>query len=132
MVSVKMGIMDNVLRPHLEAVTEAFNRDKGRWLHMHHTMNLEQNVQVDRVKRNQAAERFREQGNQFFKVPNYNEALLMYTHSIAAAIDGPLASLAYFNRYRLDLILISSIAMFNFYIYMYNLTCCIDLQLCFK
>lgn len=104
-VAVKMGIMDNVLCPHLKAVTEAFTQNKDGWLSMLETIENDEikseqkaELNLSKEKRNQAAESFREKGNKFFLSQDFNQALLMYTQSIAAAIEGPLASLAYFNR----------------------------------
>jgi hypothetical protein len=99
-----MGILDNdVLRPHLEALTKFYKANEIMWLSMFESgkiedMNSEQNAKLMRQKLNNAAEAFREKGNQFFKAQDFNQALQMYTESIAAAIEGPLASMAYFNR----------------------------------
>jgi hypothetical protein len=105
-VAEKMGILDNVLRPHLEALTQFYKANEMMWLSMFELgkiedMNSEQNAKLKRLKLNNAAETFRERGNQFFKAQDFNQALQLYTESIAAAIEGPLASMAYFNRYML-------------------------------
>jgi hypothetical protein len=98
-----MGILDNVLRPHLETLTQFYKTNEIMWLSMFESskiedINSEQNAKLKRLRLNNAAETFREQGNQFFKAQDFNQALRMYTQSIAAAIEGPLASMAYFNR----------------------------------
>lgn len=94
-----MGIMDNVLRPHHQAVTKAFNGDKAKWVQMHQRIKLEQQrPSMNRADCDKAAERFQEQGNKFLETLDYCNAQLMYTNSITAALNGPMASLAYFNR----------------------------------
>jgi len=103
-VAEKMGILDNVLRPHLEALTQFFKANEIMWLSMFELdkiedINSDQNAKLRRLRLNNAAETFRERGNQFFKAQDFNQALQLYTESIAAAIEGPLASMAYFNRY---------------------------------
>jgi hypothetical protein len=97
-----MGILDNVLRPHLEAVTKAVDTDDWRKL-----LSMQKATQNDTLKsklnvkwdRSQAAVSFREQGNEFFKVGDFPNSQRFYSESIAAALEGPLASLAYFNRF---------------------------------
>jgi len=101
-VAEKMGILDNVLRPHLEAVTEAVYAED-----FHEMLSLHRGTQNDILKfklkakwvRSQVAVSFREQGNEFFKVSDFPNAQRSYSESIAAALEGPLASLAYFNRF---------------------------------
>lgn len=98
-----MGILETVLRPHLEIITQFYRANESLWLSMFEAskfeqINADQNAKLKRMRLNIAAENFRQQGNQFFKAQNWTQALLMYTQSIAAATEGPLASLAYFNR----------------------------------
>jgi hypothetical protein len=97
--------MDTVLRPHLEALTKFYKADEFMWLSLYKKNKIEEidsekKAKLKRQKLNIASEKFRQQGNQFFKAEDFNLALHMYTKSIAAAIEGPLASLAYFNRFR--------------------------------
>jgi hypothetical protein len=98
-----MGIMDTVLRPHLEALTK-FSRDNELlWFSVieahKEDVNADQKAKLKRLRLDQESEIFRQQGNQYFKAHDFNQALHFYTKSIAAAIQGPLASLAYFNRW---------------------------------
>lgn len=98
-----MGILDDVLRPHLEAVTKAFMQNEDLWQRQleakkANDIKLEQKAEMICTKRDNAADRFRERGNTWFKVKEFCEAASLYTESIASAKDGPLASLAYFNR----------------------------------
>jgi hypothetical protein len=101
-----MGILDTVLRPHLEAITKYYNAtDEFKWIaatckHSEIPKILE--ILGPGLKRqglNEESEIFRQQGNQLFKALEFNQALHLYTKSIAAAREGPLASLAYFNRF---------------------------------
>jgi hypothetical protein len=98
-----MGILDNVLRPHLEAVTQFHRENKSLWMSSYESskteeINFEENAKLKRLRLNKLSEQFREQGNQFFKAQDFGQAHVIYTKSIAAALEGPLASLAYFNR----------------------------------
>jgi hypothetical protein len=112
-----MGILD-MLRPHLEAVTKAFRDNEVAWLSMLEDcktgeIEMQQEVELDRIERNQAAESFREQGNAFFKAHKFIKALRMYSQSIAAALEGPLASQAYFNRFSFLICLSEIFTHFN-------------------
>jgi len=98
-----MGILDNVLRPHLEALTKFYKADEISWLSDYkkkkiQDIDLEKNAKLKRLRLNKESEDFRQLGNNLYKAKDLNQALQMYTKSIAAAIEGPLASLAYFNR----------------------------------
>jgi hypothetical protein len=99
-----MGILDNVLRPHLEAITKFFKTNELQLLSKYESDKIqesdsEKNAKIKRLRLDNDSEKFRQQGNQFFKAQDFNQALFMYTKSVAAAIEGPLASLAYFNRF---------------------------------
>jgi hypothetical protein len=99
-----MGILDNVLRPHREALTTVYKADELELLSKYESTKTQQNnselhAKIKRQELNSKSEKFRQQGNEFFKAQDYTKALYMYTKSIAAAIEGPLASLAYFNRF---------------------------------
>jgi hypothetical protein len=96
--------LDNMLRPHLEALTKFYNENEAiLWLLINEIQKKEivsqASARSKRLRLYKESENFREQGIQFFKAQDFNLALHMYTKSIAAAIDGPLASLAYFNRF---------------------------------
>jgi hypothetical protein len=99
-----MGIMDCELRPHLERVTKDFEANKDKWLSDFQTIttqksNFVKNAELCKSERESAAERYREQGNAYMKAKvDFRKARFMYTESISAAIEGPLASMAYFNR----------------------------------
>jgi hypothetical protein len=100
-----MGLLDNVLRPHLEAVTQHYLANEFKMLSMYaeytkiQEIDPELKAKLKRQSLDSESESFRQQGNQFFKALDFNQALHMYTKSIGAAIEGPLASLAYFNRF---------------------------------
>jgi len=106
-----MGVLDDVLRPHLESVTKCFKSDENTWrTSIDSIRNMEisdsidpRNAAQNRLQLDRMAENFREQGNAFFKALDYPKAQLLYTQSIAAAIGGPLGSLAYFNRSEIKL-----------------------------
>jgi hypothetical protein len=98
-----MGIMDCELRPHLERVTKDFEANKDKWLSDFQTITIQEsnfvkNAELRKSERESAAERYREQGNAYMKAKDFSKARFMYTDSISAAIEGPLASMAYFNR----------------------------------
>jgi len=63
-------------------------------------INSEKNAKSNRLELDKESKKFCKRGDNFFKVDDFNLALHMYTKSIAAAIEGPLASLAYFKRFR--------------------------------
>jgi len=93
-----MGILDDVLRPHLEAVTRTFKQNEVAWL-----------IEAKRPDEPSAdgdnkAKIFLDQGNALLYANHLTHALRMYTCSIAAALKGPLASQAYFYRYIVHLI----------------------------
>jgi hypothetical protein len=92
--------LDGVLRSHLKAVTKAFS-SKGWELHQAKIAKDKEhaNPVQRRSQLNLQAENLREQGNKAFKAQDFPEAQLLYTQSIAAAIEGPLCSLAFFNRF---------------------------------
>jgi hypothetical protein len=100
--------MDVVLRPHLEAVTNSFKTNEFMWRSQIDSIrNMEINdarnpnsLAAQRSALDRQAGKLREEGNAFFKALDFPKARLLYTHSIAAAIGGPLGALAYFNRYR--------------------------------
>jgi hypothetical protein len=100
-----MGILDNVLRPHLEALTKFYKPDELLWMSsfvkkkIQEITDSEKNAKLKRLRLNNESEDFRQLGNNLYKAKDFNQALQMYTKSIAAAIEGPLASLAYFNRW---------------------------------
>jgi hypothetical protein len=105
-----MGILDNALRPHLEEFTKFYKADKLMWMSMYKRMKMEeishgQNAKLKRQKLEYESEKFRQEGNTVFKARDFDQALLMYTKSIAAAREGPLASLAYFNRFLIQLLI---------------------------
>jgi hypothetical protein len=97
-----MGILDNEMRPHLERVTKDFEANKDKWmsdLHTIHTQkSLVKNPEIYKSERQEAAEKFQERGNFFLKAQCFEDALHMFSESLAAAVDGPLASTAFFNR----------------------------------
>jgi hypothetical protein len=83
-------------------VTKAFN-SKG-WKKQQAKISKDQehaNPVLRRSQLNLQGEKIREQGNALFKAHNFAQARLLYTQSIAAAIEGPLCSLAYSNRFLL-------------------------------
>jgi hypothetical protein len=95
-----MGILGNLLRPHLEALTKAYKANETKLLSEYETKKNGENDSEQKHQRlNNESENFRQQGNQFFQALDYNQAQHMYTKSIAAAREGPLAALAYFNRF---------------------------------
>jgi hypothetical protein len=102
-----MGILDDVLRPHLELVTKCFESNEYMW---RSEIDSIRNIEIDDAKNpkfpaqqrlllDRQAEKYREQGNAFFKALDFRKAQLLYTQSIASAIGGPIGSLAYNNRY---------------------------------
>jgi len=98
-----MGILDIELSPHLERVTKDFEANKDKWLSDFHTIatlesNFENNAELHKTERESAAEKYRQQGNTYMKAKDFSKACFMYAESISAAIEGPLASMAYFNR----------------------------------
>jgi hypothetical protein len=96
----KMGIMDTVLRPHLKVLTKFYRADESKWVAKYEKNKIRKiSLELIRQRLNKESEKFRELGNQFFKALEFNQAQQMYTKSISAAIEGPLASLAYFNRF---------------------------------
>jgi hypothetical protein len=97
-----MGILDNELRLHLKRVTQEFEANRGHWISNYQPAAISDSVgrSAEQIaERKSAAEKFREEGNFLMKSQQYLQALHMYSESIAAAIEGPLASLGYFNRY---------------------------------
>jgi hypothetical protein len=100
-----MGILDNVLRPHLEVLTKFYKADELMYMSSYLKKKIEEiadsekNAKLKRLRLNNESEDFRQLGNNAYKAKDFNQALQMYTKSIAAAIEGPLASLAYFNRW---------------------------------
>jgi hypothetical protein len=98
-----MGIFDDVLCPHLKTVTEVFRQHRGTWLQLIEDIRTdelqsEQKAELEHKLRLEAAESFREEGNNWFKEKSFCEAASSYTDSISSAKEGPLAALAYFNR----------------------------------
>jgi hypothetical protein len=98
-----MGILDDVLRPHLEEVTKTFGENKCMWLSLikekkTNDAKSEKEAELNCVKRNDASEDFRNQGNVSFQAKHFCLAQSLYTQSLASAKEGPLASLAYSNR----------------------------------
>jgi hypothetical protein len=138
--SEKMGILDDVLRPHLQAATELYNSRNNAIMNVYldealqeasisdenKSVDLASVAIMDQIKRRNAAEGFREQGNALFKAHEFPQALRMYTQSIAAALRGPLASLAYSNRYSIQIY-----CLLNSHIKRSSLHAS-DLRLCFK
>jgi hypothetical protein len=102
-----MGILDDVLRPHLELVTRTFYASESTWVSLIEANQQtddtisEQEAEADRRWRNSKADSFRERGNTWFKVREFCDAISLYTESIASAREGPIASLAYSNRYEI-------------------------------
>jgi hypothetical protein len=101
-----MRILESDLRPHLERVTKDFEANKDKWLSDFKTIASEdsnfravENAERLKLERQSAAEKYREQGNTSLKAGKVYQAQFKYSQSIAAAIEGPLASMAYFNRY---------------------------------
>jgi len=88
--------LDGVLRSHLKAVTKAFSSKDWK---LHQTKIAKDKDHANSVQRRSQAEKLREQGNALFKAQDFLQAQLLYTQSIAAAIEGPLCSLAFFNRF---------------------------------
>ena len=111
-----MGLLDNELRPHLEALTKFFKADESKWMSKYNKCKNQEissePLELKRQRLNKLSENLRQQGNQFFKAEDFNQALQMYTKSISVAIDGPLASLAYFNRWIFHLALILHLSLF--------------------
>jgi hypothetical protein len=104
-VAENKGIMDTVLRPHLQAITKVYKAEESKLLSKFKpgggltgfVKDIFDGIMSNRLKA--ASENSREQGNQFFKAQDYNQALHMYTKSIGTATEEPLlASLAYNNR----------------------------------
>jgi hypothetical protein len=98
-----MGPLENKLRPHLEKLTKFYEADNFKWMSKYESSKIdkiksEQNAKSKSQRSDTESMNYCQQGNQFYKAEEYNQALCMYTKSIAAAIEGPLASLAYFNR----------------------------------
>lgn len=117
-----MGFLDSELCPHLGAVTEAFRTNQMMWLSMVESRNnsVLNSAEAEKLKRqrlNLAAEAFRVHGNALFQAQDFTQALRLYTESIAAAIEGPLASLAYFNRYFFLFLCDKTIFMLLFILY---------------
>jgi hypothetical protein len=103
MSSKKMGILDVQLRPHLESITKYFQEGKAELLYLRtniDNLSLADNPEIHRSARNDESKILREQGNVLFKAQEFSKAQRRYTESVAAAIEGPLASLAYSNRYK--------------------------------
>jgi hypothetical protein len=99
-----MGIFDDVLRPHLEQVTRTLHANESTYLYCIETNQTnailsEQDAEADLKIRNSNAESVRERGNTSFKLREFFGAIKLYTESIASAREGPIASLAYSNRY---------------------------------
>jgi hypothetical protein len=100
-VAGKIGLLDN-LRPHLEAVTRSYKANESILLSMQRSsipLDTSEYDRSEKIKRDILSEIRREQGNKFFKENDICQAMHMYTGSIAAAIEGPLASMGYSNRY---------------------------------
>jgi hypothetical protein len=93
------GFLDGVLRSHLEAVTKAFNSKGWKQQQTKIAKDKDANPALQRSQLNLKAEKIREQGNALFKAHDFAQARLLYTQSIAAAIEGPLCSLAFSNRF---------------------------------
>jgi predicted methyltransferase len=97
-----MGILDSELRHHLERVTKDLDANKVQWLSDLKTIQTQEsfvkNPEIYKSERQRAAEKFQERGNVLMKAQDFVEALRMYSESLAAAVEGPLASMAYFNR----------------------------------
>jgi hypothetical protein len=99
-----MGILDTVLRPHLKALTKLYKVAAANKMLMNELIksqkiNSEQNAKSKRPGLDIESKKFCKRGDAFFKADDFNLALHMYTKSIAAAIEGTLASLAYFKRF---------------------------------
>jgi hypothetical protein len=99
-----MGIVDRELQPHLKRVAQDYLANKHKWLFIFKNNKLQEasflkNSERHNSERQNAAVKFREQGNVCMKEHDFLRARYMYTESLAAAIEGPLASLAYCNRY---------------------------------
>jgi len=96
-----MALMDSVLRKHLQLVRSHYNKDAASINQMCETMkNIDINycpVLGQKISDSKAVE-LRNQGNAFFKNGDYQNARLLYTQSLAAAIRGPLGAMAYANR----------------------------------
>jgi hypothetical protein len=98
-----MGILDDVLRPHLAQVTRTFHANESTYLSFieaHQTNAILSEQEADLIQgRNSNAESVREHGNTWFKKREFFDAIKLYTESIASAREGPIASLAYSNRF---------------------------------
>jgi hypothetical protein len=98
-----MGIFDDVLRPHLEQVTRTFHANESAYMYCietNQTNALLSEQEADLIqRRNSNAESVREHGNEWFKKREFFDAIKLYTESIASAREGPIASLAYSNRF---------------------------------
>jgi hypothetical protein len=91
----KIGIFDN-LGFHYGAICDYYTAKKP-WSKHNPSMPPEE-IEYYVQRQKESSESFREQGNSFFMDKDFSQAVQMYTQSIAAVIEGPLASMAYFNR----------------------------------
>jgi len=100
-----MGIMDTVLAKHLLVFTNFYKHNK-RELDDYFkngemsAINIRSrgNSRATLEARQKIAVTFRTEGNASFKKGDFQKARMLYTKSLAVAIGGELAAMAYANR----------------------------------
>jgi len=95
----KFGVLNIVLQKHLKLVTYFYENKKDAVDNIHDAILKDSKKHnADIQYRDQKAVGFRNEGNAFFKKGDYQNARIFYSRSLAEAVDGELAALAYFNR----------------------------------
>jgi len=97
-----LGLLDTVLKKHLQMVSSFYVKEKDRILYNDKQIqqDLKQRFSAKRqAYRDQKSVGFRNEGNVLFKKGDYQNARVFYTRSLAEAIKGELAALAYSNRF---------------------------------
>jgi hypothetical protein len=98
LVAAKMEFFDFLVSDEYKALKEFFKLKKHEYILLRKLLPTQKTKPLDPKVKDESSESLRQQGNRFFVEKHYSQAVQMYTQSIAAAIEGPLASMAYLNR----------------------------------
>jgi len=95
-------MFDGILQRHIQLVSNYYQKNKESILEMRNGFRQtdEQFDPVAEQKTNDViAVELKNDGNVAFKLGDYDQAQLCYTKMLAKAVQGPLAAIAYANRY---------------------------------
>jgi len=98
----KFGLLDTVLQKHMQLVSSVYEKNRDAILASREQIRAEleeKKTNPTNRNRDQESVSFRNEGNAFFKKGDYHRARILYTRSLAEAIKGECAALAYSNRF---------------------------------